>query len=268
MVETLLLFIFGLVQTFRTLLPVVPKRDTSLQATNGLALVFLLVSCGCICVGILPYILHLFTIPNFLPESCHNSCCTTISILHATLDLFLDWICHQTCFSRARREFHFDPRLSQQCVEKRRSRNICGFRSRLINQPALLELMESSKQGRIKNEMDDDEYSESTVDSTLPLQLAKIANGRPMKDARLEFVDWARDGRYQLTPEDDKVWLHMKARTGRKALVDDGSEAGLEHWRLVLNFSATRAKLHRVNTSLGCAVTCSSYILLTRTHIL
>ena len=64
-----------------------------------------------------------------------------------------------------------------------------------------------------------------------PLLLANIADGRPMKDVRLEFVDWARDGRY---------------RIGRKALVDDGSEAGLEHWRLVLNFSASRAKLHRV----------------------
>ena len=73
-----------------------------------------------------------------------------------------------------------------------------------------------------------------------------------------KFVDRARDGRYQLTLEDNKVWLHMKVRIGSRALVDDGSEAGLEHWRLVLSFSATRAKLHRVNTSLGCAVTCSS----------
>ena len=88
-----------------------------------------------------------------------------------------------------------------------------------------------------------------------------------MKDVRLEFVDWARDGRYQLTLEDNKVWLHMKGRIGHKALVDDGSEAGLEHWRLVLNFSATRAKLHLVNTSLGCAVTCSSYFADTNSHI-
>ena len=89
MVETLLLFFFVRAQTFRTLLAVVPKRDTSIQTTHGLALVFLLVSCGCICVGILPYMFHLFNISKFLSESCHNSCCTT-SILHATLDLFLD----------------------------------------------------------------------------------------------------------------------------------------------------------------------------------
>ena len=35
-----------------------------------------------------------------------------------------------------------------------------------------------------------------------------------MKDVRLEFVDWARDGRYQLTLEDNNVWLHMKGRAG------------------------------------------------------
>ena len=88
-----------------------------------------------------------------------------------------------------------------------------------------------------------------------------------MTDVRLEFVDWARDGLHHLTLEDNKVWLHMKERIGRKALVDDGCEAGLEHWRLVLNFSATRAMLHRVNTSLGCAATCSSYFADTNSHI-
>ena len=76
----------------------------------------------------------------------------------------------------------------------------------------------------------------------------------------------ARDGRCQLTLEDNKVSLHMKGRVGRKALVDDSSEAGLEHWRLVLNFSATRAKLRRVDASLGCAATCSSYFADTSSH--
>ena len=68
---------------------------------------------------------------------------------------------------------------------------------------------------------------------------------------------------------DNKVWLHMKWRIGHKALVDDGSEAGLEHWRPVLNFSAAaaRAKLLRVNTSLGCAATCSSYFADTNSHV-
>ena len=100
-----------------------------------------------------------------------------------------------------------------------------------------------------------------------PLQLANVANGRPMKDVRLEFVDWARDGRYQLTLEENKVWLHMKGRIGHKALVDDGSKGGLEHWRLVCKFSAPRAKLHRVNTSLGCAASCNSYFADTNSQI-
>ena len=39
---------------------------------------------------------------------------------------------------------------------------------------------------------------EETRCMVAPLQLANIANGRSMKDVRLEFVDWARDGRYQL----------------------------------------------------------------------
>ena len=77
----------------------------------------------------------------------------------------------------------------------------------------------------------------------------------------------ARDGRYQLTLEDNKIWLQMKEATGHKTLIDDASEAGLEHWRLVPNFSPNRAKLHRVNTSLGCAVTCSSYFADTSSHI-
>ena len=55
-------------------------------------------------------------------------------------------------------------------------------------------------------------------DSVAPLLLANITNGRSMKDMRLEFVDWARDGRFQLALEDNKIWLHMKARTGLKAL--------------------------------------------------
>ena len=37
------------------------------------------------------------------------------------------------------------------------------FESRGWWKPALSELMESSKQGRIKNEKDDDDHSESTV---------------------------------------------------------------------------------------------------------
>ena len=41
------------------------------------------------------------------------------------------------------------------------------FESRGWWKPALSELMESSKQGRIKNEKGDDEYSEATVDSML-----------------------------------------------------------------------------------------------------
>ena len=41
-------------------------------------------------MGILPYTLHRVTIAEVRFESCNNSCCTTTSILHATLDLFLD----------------------------------------------------------------------------------------------------------------------------------------------------------------------------------
>ena len=40
--------------------------------------------------GILPYILHRVTIAEVRFESCNNSCCTTTSILHATLDIFWD----------------------------------------------------------------------------------------------------------------------------------------------------------------------------------
>ena len=43
---------------------------------------------------------------------------------------------------------------------------------------------------------------------------------------------------------EDKIWLHV-------ALVDNPSEAGLEHWRLVLNFLCYRAKLHRVENITG-----------------
>ena len=41
------------------------------------------------------------------------------------------------------------------------------FESRGWWKPAISELMESSKQGRVEKEKDNDEYSESTVDSTL-----------------------------------------------------------------------------------------------------
>ena len=58
------------------------------------------------------------------------------------------------------------------CVHVLRTRDLAVtqakkiFESRGWWKPALSELMESSKQGRVKNEKDDDEYSESTVDST------------------------------------------------------------------------------------------------------
>ena len=42
------------------------------------------------------------------------------------------------------------------------------------------------------------------------LLLANISKCRSMKDVRLEFVDWARDDRYQLTLEDNWIRLHMK----------------------------------------------------------
>ena len=79
-------------------------------------------------------------------------------------------------------------------------------------------------------------------DLVAPLQLANVVNGRHEK---------ARDGRHELTLE-NKIWLHM-------ALVDNPSGTGLEHWRLVLNSSATVRSCIVLNTSLGCAVTCSSH---------
>ena len=65
----------------------------------------------------------------------------------------------------------------------------------------------------------DCEETRCMSDLVPPLQLANIANGRPMKDVRLEFVDWARDGRYQLTLEgqqdlvahDRKPQVHAQA---------------------------------------------------------
>ena len=59
------------------------------------------------------------------------------------------------------------------CVHVLRTRDLTVtqakklFESRGWWNPAVQELMESSKQGRIKNEKDDDEYSESIVDLTL-----------------------------------------------------------------------------------------------------
>ena len=53
-----------------------------------------------------PAILHRVTIAEVRSEACNNLCCTTTSILHATLDIFRLLICHQTCFSLAEREFH------------------------------------------------------------------------------------------------------------------------------------------------------------------
>ena len=70
----------------------------------------------------------------------------------------------------------------------------------------------------------DFEETRCMSDLVAPLQLANVVNGRHEK---------ARDGRYELTLE-NKIWLHV-------ALVDNPSGTGLEHWRLVLNFSATRA---------------------------
>ena len=121
--------------------------------------------------------------------------------------------------------------------------------------------------GDCDTEMDFEE-TRAISDLVAPLLQANIANGRSMKDVRLEFVKWARDGRrYQLTVEDNKIWLHMKERTGHKAFIDDASEAELEHWRLVLEISASRVKLHRVNPSLGSEVACSSYFADTSSQI-
>ena len=81
--------------------------------------------------------------------------------------------------------------------------------------------------GDCDTEMDFEE-TRAISDLVAPLLQANIANGRSMKDVRLEFVKWARDGRrYQLTVEDNKIWLCMKERTGHKAFIDDASEAEL-----------------------------------------
>ena len=77
------------------------------------------------------------------------------------------------------------------------------------------------------------------------LQLANIANGRTLKDVRLEFVDWARDGRYQLTLEDDKVWLQMKVMAVALLLVDGigcggRDTASVRHHLCKYNVGATR----------------------------
>ena len=143
-------------------------------------------------------------------------------------------------------------------------RRLLKERQREVPKVELLKFLEAV--GDCDTEMDFDE-TRCTSGLVAPLHLANIANGRPMKDVRLEFVYWARDRRFLLTLEDNKIWSHMKVRAGHKALVDDASEAGLQHWRLVLSFSATRAQLHRVNTPLGCAATCSSHVADTSSHI-
>ena len=42
------------------------------------------------------------------------------------------------------------------------------------------------------------------------VQFGRTAVACDGRERRLEFVEWARDGRHQLTPEDNKIWLHMK----------------------------------------------------------
>ena len=69
------------------------------------------------------------------------------------------------------------------CVHVRRTRDLAVTQAKMLFEsrgwwkPALQELMESSKQGRIKNEKDDDEYSESTVDSTLQCKIPRSKGG-------------------------------------------------------------------------------------------
>ena len=65
-------------------------------------------------------------------------------------------------------------------------------RQREVPKVELLKFLEAV--GDCDTEMD----FEETRCMVAPLQLANIANGRSMNDVRLEFVDWARDGRYQL----------------------------------------------------------------------
>ena len=96
-------------------------------------------------------------------------------------------------------------------------------RQRQVPMVELLKFLEVV--GDCDTEMDFEE-TRCMSDLGVPLQLANIANARSMKNVRLEFVGWARDGRYQLTLEENKIWLHMGGRTGHGALVDDGPKQG------------------------------------------
>ena len=152
-------------------------------------------------MGILPNILHRETIVEVRSESCNNLCCSPTSIFHATFDIFVDcgfaikpvflvrnvsfsWpLCVPTMRGETAIKKHL--RLQKQadelaeeidfnaCVHVLRTRDLAVTQAKKLLEirgwwkPALQELMESIKQGRIKNEKDDDEYSESTVYSTL-----------------------------------------------------------------------------------------------------
>ena len=149
-------------------------------------------------MGILPYVLHRVTVVEVRSESCNNLCCTTTSILHATPDIFgfaikpvfvvrkLGFV--WPSFSPTMRgEMAIEKHLQLQkqadeivekivfnaCFHVLRTRGLAvaqakkPFESRGWWKPALQEPMESSEQGRIKNEKRDDEYSESTVNSML-----------------------------------------------------------------------------------------------------
>ena len=119
---------------------------------------FCLSRVGCTCVGILPYIFHRATIAEVRSEYCNNLCCTTTSILHARLQKQADELAEKTDLNA--------------CVHVLRTRDLAVTQAKKLFESrgwwtAIQELMESSKQGRIKNEKDDDEYSDSTVESTL-----------------------------------------------------------------------------------------------------
>ena len=146
-------------------------------------------------MGILPYTLCALNLAKM--------CCTTTSILHATLDIFLTFIWPSfvpTVRGETAIEKHL--RLHKQadefawkndfyaCVHVLCTRDLAVtqvkwlFESRGWRTPAFQKLMESSKQSRIKNENDDDEYSESTVDSTLQCKSHAAKEGTERSWAR------------------------------------------------------------------------------------
>ena len=144
-------------------------------------------------------------------------------------DIVLHWNCN--CWQNAPR-VHIQRALYELepvVFSPMNIRSLLKERQREVHKGELLQFLEAV--GDSDTEMDFEE-ARCMAHLVAPLQLANIANGRTMKDVRSEFADWARDGRYWLTLEDNKIWLHMKGRMGRKPFVDDGSEAGLEHWRL------------------------------------